>query len=228
MGKYEEDYLAEWFEWHINLGFDNTTFVANIIDDVFLINCPFVGRYNVSNILASLTVAKMLGMGELEIVSAIDNLKEIDGRYNVVDVGNKKIIIDFAHTAKSIDELLKHITSTSDYNIISVFGCVGYSDKDKREEMAAVVAKYSRLAIVTTDNRGKTAFEDIANDIVNGLGDCPYTCIEDRAMAIKYGYDNMLDNDILVLIGKGAENFQNINGVRIPYSDREVVESLIS
>lgn len=225
---YGIDAPANSFAIDINLGFDNTTFVANIIDDVFLINCPFVGRYNVSNILASLTVAKMLGMGELEIVSAIDNLKEIDGRYNVVDVGNKKIIIDFAHTAKSIDELLKHITSTSDYNIISVFGCVGYSDKDKREEMSAVVAKYSRLAIVTTDNRGQTPFEEIANDIVNGLGDCPYTCIEDRSMAIKYGYDNMLDNDILVLIGKGAENFQNINGVRIPYSDREVVESLIS
>ena len=219
---------ANSFAIDIKLGFDNTTFVANILDDIFTINCPFVGKYNVSNILASLTVAKMLGMNELDIKSAVDKFKVIDGRYNVIEVGNKKIIIDFAHTAKSIDELLKHIKSTTDYNIISVFGCVGYSDKDKREEMASAVAMHSSWVIVTTDNRGDTAFDDIATDIISGLKECRYVCIEDRATAIRYAYERMGDRDILVVIGKGAENFQKIGSDRIPYSDMSVVKSLIS
>lgn len=218
---------ANSFAIDIELGFDNTTFIANILDDVYTINCSFVGLYNVSNILASLTVAKMLGLNKTEIGMAISNLKEIDGRYNIYEIENKKIIIDFAHTPKSINNLLKHISDTSDYNIISLFGCVGYSDKDKREEIASVIDKYSRLAIVTTDNRGKTPFNEIRDDIVIGLEHCPYVCIEDREMAIKFGFENMLDNDVLVLIGKGAENFQTIENERVSYSDRHSVEKLI-
>ena len=158
---------------------------------------------------------------------AIANMQVIDGRYNIFEIDNKKIIIDFAHTPKSIDSLLNHIKETSDYNIISLFGCVGYSDKDKREEIASVIAKYSRFAIITTDNRGITSFKDIRDDIIVGLNNCPFVSIEDREMAIRYGFDNMLENDVLVLIGKGAENFQTIENERVPYSDRQSVEKLI-
>ena len=218
---------ANSFAIDIELGFENSKFVANILDDIVYVNTSFVGRYNISNILASLTVAKMLGVSSVELGKAINELKEIDGRYNVYNVGGKKIVIDFAHTPRSILTLLSHIKETSNYNIISVFGCVGYSDRDKRIEMAKAVAKYSSKIIVTTDNRGNTEFKEICNDIIDGLGYLQYICIEDRETAIKYAYSVMEDNDLLVIMGKGAETFQKIGDERVPYSDRDVVVKLL-
>ena len=224
---YGLDEPANSFAIDIELGFENSKFVANILDDIVYVNASFVGRYNISNILASLTVAKMLGVSSVELGKAINELKEIDGRYNVYNVGGKKIVIDFAHTPRSILTLLSHIKETSNYNIISVFGCVGYSDRDKRIEMARAVAKYSSKIIVTTDNRGNTEFKEICNDIIDGLGYLQYICIEDRETAIKYAYSVMEDNDLLVIMGKGAETFQKIGDERVPYSDRDVVVKLL-
>ena len=224
---YGLDEPANSFAIDIELGFENSKFVANILDDIVYVNTSFVGRYNISNILASLTVAKMLGVSSVELGKAINELKEIDGRYNVYNVGGKKIVIDFAHTPRSILTLLAHIKETSNYNIISVFGCVGYSDRDKRIEMARAVAKYSSKIIVTTDNRGNTEFKEICNDIIDGLGYLKYVCIEDRETAIKYAYSVMEDNDLLVIMGKGAETFQKIGDERVPYSDRDVVVKLL-
>lgn len=224
---YGLDEPANSFAIDIELGFENSKFVANILDDIVYVNTSFVGRYNISNILASLTVAKMLGVSSVELGKAINELKEIDGRYNVYNVGGKKIVIDFAHTPRSILTLLSHIKETSNYNIISVFGCVGYSDRDKRIEMARAVAKYSSKIIVTTDNRGNTEFKEICNDIIDGLGYLQYVCIEDRETAIKYAYSVMEDNDLLVIMGKGAETFQKIGDERVPYSDRDVVVKLL-
>ena len=93
--------------------------------------------------------------------------------------------------------------------------------------MATAVAKYSCKVIVTTDNRGTTEFKDICLDIVEGLKDTQYMCIEDRETAIKYAYSIMEENDLLVVMGKGAENFQKIGDERIPYSDRDVVVKLL-
>lgn len=218
---------ANSFAIDIELGFDYSKFVANILDDVISINCLYVGKYNISNIIAGLTVAKMLGVNVSSLSNTVNKLKEIDGRYNLYNVGGKKIIIDFAHTSKSIITLLSHIKETSKYNIISVFGCVGYSDREKRIEMACAVAKYSSKVIVTTDNRGCTDFKDICKDIIDGLGEAQYVCIEDRETAIKYAYSIMEEKDLLVIIGKGAENFQKLGDKRVPYSDRDVVVKLL-
>jgi len=206
---------------------DKTTFIANIIDEVYKLNVPFVGEYNVYNILASITVAQLLGMNKNLIESALANMNIIDGRFNVYKINNRTIIIDFAHTPDSIDKLLSHIKQYAQSKIISVFGCVGYSEKDKREEMALSVSKYSDMIVVTTDNPGNASFSDICDDIIVGLKDKSFVCIEDRFTAISYAYKLMHEKDILVLIGKGAEDFQTIGNERVPYSDKESVLKLI-
>jgi UDP-N-acetylmuramoyl-L-alanyl-D-glutamate--2,6-diaminopimelate ligase len=215
------------FAINMKYGLDGTRFVANIIDDVFNVSVPFVGEYNIYNLLASLTVAKMIGISHDDIKYAINRMQVIDGRFNMYKSGDKKIIIDFAHTPDSILQLLNHIKIHTYGNIISVFGCVGYSDRDKRIEMAEAVAKYSDKIVVTTDNRGYTKFSDICNDIIVGLNNKEFTCIEDRYEAIKYAYSIMQDNDVLVIMGKGAEDFQTIEGKRISYSDKESVMNII-
>jgi len=218
---------ANSFAIDIKYELDKTTFIANIIDEVYKLNVPFVGEYNVYNILASITVAQLLGMNKNLIESALANMNIIDGRFNVYKINNRTIIIDFAHTPDSIDKLLSHIKQYAQSKIISVFGCVGYSDKDKREEMALSVSKYSDMIVVTTDNPGNASFSDICDDIIVGLKDKSFVCIEDRFTAISYAYKLMHEKDILVLIGKGAEDFQTIGNERVPYSDKESVLKLI-
>lgn len=217
---------ANTFAIDIKYGLYETMFVANVLDSVAEVSMPFVGKYNVYNMLASLTVAKMLGLSDDKLKKSIADLKSIDGRYNVYNINGKEIVIDFAHTPDSIDKLLNHIKEHSSKKIVSVFGCVGYSDKEKRLAMARVVASCSGRVVVTTDNRGSVVFETIAKDIIEGLNNVEYVCIEDRCEAIKYAYRNMSTDDILVLIGKGAENFQMIGTERVPYSDKECVMML--
>ena len=122
---------------------------------------------------------------------------------------------------------MEHVFKYKQSKIISVFGCVGYSDKTKRMEMGEVVAKYSDMIVVTSDNPGIAKFEDICNDIIIGIKDKMFECIEDRFSAINYAFKCMEDNDILVLIGKGAEDFQTIGKNRVSYSDKESVMKII-
>lgn len=220
------DEPANSFAVDITLGLDSSSFCANILDDIILVRTPLVGRYNVYNIIAGLTVCKMLGLSAGELQKAVDGLKSIPGRFNHFNIDGKEIIVDFAHTPDSIEKLLVHISNYSKKNIICVFGCVGYSNQEKRIEMAKAVARFSSKVIITTDNRGETTFSSIADDIILGLGERQYVCIEDRCEAIRYVFKSMGSEDILVIIGKGAENFQTIGKERIKYSDLECVESL--
>lgn len=214
------------FAVDIDLKLCSTHFYANILDDIINVDSPFVGMYNVYNLVASLTVCKLLGMSKDSLQLSIQKLSAIDGRFNCFDIDGKEIIVDFAHTPESIRHLLLHISNHTNKKIISIFGCVGYSDREKRMDMASVVAEYSDKVIVTTDNRGKTTFDEITADIICGLGDCDYLCIEDRKSAIDYGFDVMTGGDILVIMGKGSENFQMIEEERVPYSDIECVLDL--
>lgn len=217
---------ANSFAVDIDLRLCGTHFYANILDDIIQVDSPFVGMFNVYNVVAGLTVCKLLGMDKDNLQSATKKLTAIDGRFNCYNISNKEIIIDFAHTPESIYYLLSHISKHTDKNIISVFGCVGYSDREKRIDMASAVARFSNKVIVTTDNRGKTSFEEISEDIICGLGGCEHICIEDRERAIEYAFNVMTEKDILVIMGKGAENFQTIEDKRVPYSDRECVLKL--
>ena len=93
--------------------------------------------------------------------------------------------------------------------------------------MGEIAYKYCKYIIITTDNRGESSFQDIVDDMVLGINKSKFICIEDRASAINFGYGMLGSNDILAIIGKGAENFQTIGKERAPYSDIEVVEKII-
>ena len=218
---------ANSFAIDMKFSLDNTKFVANILDEIFDIKMSFVGEYNVYNMLSVLTVCKMLGLSNEQINLGVKHMTMVDGRFNVYNYKSNKIIIDFAHTPDSINKLLRHISKYKSNNIISLFGCVGYSNSEKRKEIAEVVAKYSDKIIITSDNSGNTSFEDITKDIIMGINNKEYYLIEDRFTAIKFGINKLKDNDILVLIGKGAENFQMVGIERVPYSDIDSVKFLL-
>lgn len=218
---------ANSFAIDIDLDIGGTKFVANILDDIFDVSSIMCGEFNVYNLLAAMTVAKMLGVKSSVIQNALKKMKTIDGRFNVFEFGDKRVLVDFAHTPDSIEKTLKLVRQFVNGRIYTIFGCVGYSNRDKRIEMGQVVDNLSDEIILTTDNRGTVAFQDICSDILNGITKCNVVAIEDREDAIKYGLGELKSGDILCVLGKGAENFQMIECERKEYSDLEVVKRLL-
>jgi len=221
------DNPANSFAIDITSGLDGSRFNANILDEVFKIECPFVGKFNIYNLISAMTIAKMWGVSRDDLIIGLRSLKSIPGRFNVFRKGDNLIVVDFAHTPDSIEKILNFVKDNSNCNIVTIIGCVGYSDINKRIDIASVCDKYSEKIIITTDNRGNTSFEEIANDMIRGIGDKKYYLIEDRFEAIKFGINMLEENDILMVLGKGAENFQKIGNDRIYYSDLESVEKIL-
>ncbi len=205
---------------------DGLEFTANILDDIATIQTGLLGRYNVYNILGAMTVCKMLGISVVAMKNCLQSMPPIDGRFNVYYKDGKRLIIDFAHTPDSIEKVLSFIRPRCEKRLIVIFGCVGYSDTAKRVAMSRAVDRYADKIIITTDNRGVVPFEDIMRDMIKGIT-TQYECIEDRCNAIMYAYDIMSNGDTLVILGKGAENFQTIGNDRVEYSDTAVVKKLI-
>lgn len=219
---------ANSFALNIQSSLDNVKFVANILDDIYNVDVNIGGDYNVYNLLASITVAKLCGLTSSQVKKGLKNIKKIDGRFNVYNYNKAKIIIDFAHTPDSFEKILTNIKPYVSGKLIVLYGCVGYSDRAKRIEMSSIAETYSDYLILTTDNRGDTNFEDITKDMIEGLTTSNYICMEDRVSAINFGVGMLNKEDVLVILGKGAENFQMIGKNRIPYSDIEVVERIIN
>ena len=224
---YGIDSPANVFAVDIESTLDSLKFVVNSLDEVYSINTMLVGKYNVYNIMSAITVANLLGVSYAQICDRVNNLKMIDGRFNVFRYNDASIIVDFAHTIDSIDRLLSFVSEHSGGRVITLFGCVGYSDKDKRRKMMDTVLKYSDFVIITTDNRGETPYTDIERDMVEGVSGNKYISIEDRKSAIIFGFGMLKEKDTLIVMGKGAENFQKIGKEKLPYSDLEIVQELI-
>ena len=202
-------------------------FCANVMDNIFNIKSGLSGVYNVYNLLASITCAYCLGIDNKIIENGIKNLKNIPGRFNkfFLDL-NRLIVVDFAHTPDGFEKVLSEIKLFRSNRIITIFGCVGYSDKYKRKLMGEIASKYSDKIILTTDNIGYEDIRNVNKDIASGIS-VPYTEIDDRSKAIQYAFQDFLPNDTIVILGKGCETSNLINGIKVPYSDIKQVEKTI-
>ena len=132
-------------------------------------------------------------------------------------------------TIKEVQEMqLSLIKKLRRGYVTVVFGCVGYSDKEKRSMMGKIASNFANKIIVTTDNIGNANFEEIYSDCVRDIGNyCIVESIPDRENAIRSVFEKMQANETLVILGKGAEDKQVIGGKSVPYSDVEVVRKLI-
>ncbi len=221
---------ANVFAVKIRIDINGSKFVANINDEIIEVETGLVGEYNVYNVLASIACVKLLGIKNDAIIEALKNIKQVDGRFLKYSRSlNRKIIIDFAHTPDGFEKVLSLIKKLRKGKIITLFGCVGYSDKVKRREMGMVAGRYSDEIILTSDNLGYEDFETMCHDIEVGVEHNKVIArLEDREEAVKLAYENMKANDTLVLLGKGNETKQVIKGENIQYSDVKVVDKLLS
>lgn len=187
------------------------------------------GRFSVYNSLAAIAITTKLGCGAEEIKEALLDLK-VPGRSELVE--NKKeltIMIDYAHSPESLENILSAVKSYTKGRVISLFGCGGDRDSGKRPLMGEISGKIADFTIITSDNPRTEDPEKIVNQIEEGMKKTKgkYICIVDRIEAIKYAIKMANKNDIIVLAGKGHEPYQEINGVKHPFDERIIVNDII-
>ncbi len=186
-----------------------------------------MGEYNLSNVLMAVGVLVKLNFPIKEVLNIIKNTEfNIPGRFNVLNINaNFNVVIDYAHTPDGISNILNTIRHLPIAKLITVFGCGGNRDKTKRSEMCEKALEFSDYVVVTSDNPRDENPDMIIDDIVRGCDSKNMVRITDRKSAIEYALNLAKANDVVAILGKGAENYQEIKGVKHPYSDYSVVEN---
>ncbi len=189
-----------------------------------------IGTFNAYNLMAAYGTAVQLGEDKLQVLAVLSNLYGAQGRFETIMSANDKVlgIVDYAHTPDALINVLATINQlrTGGQQVITVIGCGGDRDKAKRPLMAAVACEHSDKAILTADNPRTESAEDILNDMVAGLSVAhsrKVLRISDRREAIKTACSLAQAEDIVLVAGKGHETYQEINGVRHHFDDREVL-----
>lgn len=188
------------------------------------------GFFSVYNALAAIGTAGIMGISPVHIE---DGLKEIHipGRAEVVPTPGKPytVMIDYAHTPDSLQNILSTVKSFVSNRLISVFGCGGDRDRGKRPQMGRISGEIADFTIITSDNPRTEDPAMIISDIEEGikLTDGKYTVIQDRTSAIRYAMENAREGDIIVLSGKGHETYQIFKDKTIHYDEREIVKEIL-
>lgn len=186
------------------------------------------GRFNAYNITAIYASAVLLGLNKEDILTHLSGLHPVRGRFDIVSIGKLTAVVDYAHTPDALENVLKTINDIrcQQRNIITVCGCGGNRDKSKRPLMARIAALYSDKVILTSDNPRNENPEDILDDMFAGLENelLPKVLrISDRKSAISTACFAAHDGDIILIAGKGHETYQEINGVRHHFDDKEII-----
>ena len=193
------------------------------------VHVPLVGKFNVSNLLAIYGTAVMLGREPIEVLTVMSSLSSVSGRFETVRSANGvTAIVDYAHTPDALENVLEavHEVLQRRGEVITVCGAGGNRDKGKRPQMAKIAAKMSDKVIITSDNPRFEEPQDIINDMLAGLGDAdkPHTlAIVDRREAIRTATLLAKPGDVILIAGKGHEDYQEIKGVKHHFDDKEVV-----
>ena len=219
--KSASDYKAKILE----KSFDGT--LVKIQDSEVWIN--FLGVFNVYNILVVYAVAVNLGLEHFDALRLISKLTSVDGRFqNIKSKNNITAIIDYAHTPDALQNVIKTINElkTNDQTLITVVGAGGNRDKTKRPEMAEIASKLSNKVIFTSDNPRNEKPDDIIDDMIKGVAtknENKVLTITDRRSAIKTACMIAKSGDIILIAGKGHENYQEVNGVKHHFDDKEEI-----
>ncbi len=204
----------------LGMGFD----VTGKINDRFEVAIP--GRFSVYNSLCAITIANELGISIEPMKKALKRV-HVKGRMELVSSNDKyKLIVDYAHNEDEMTNLMETIMEYHPKRIVCIFGGGGNRAKSRRYDMGEISGKYAGLTILTEDNPRFEDLESINNDIIIGLNSSngKYITIDDRQEAIEYAMKNAQEGDMILLIGKGHEQYQEIKGVQYYWDEREAVK----
>lgn len=222
---------ADTFAVNVNERLDGTSFVINISDEIYDVSLRMPAVHNVYNALAAATCAKLLGVEISVIARGLNALERVDGRLErAASYNGGEIFVDFAHTPDGLEKSLSALKKLCKGKLYCLFGCGGNRDTTKRPIMGEVAAKYADFVIITSDN---PRYEDpyaIIAQIEEGVRKSgkKYVAVTDREIAIEYAVNLLTDGDVLLVAGKGGENYQEIMGIKHIFNDNTVIKKLIS
>ena len=208
---------------HNNLNFD-----LNYYGKSFPVRLKLIGIFNIYNVLGVIGCLSTMGFEVNQIINSLKKIKQVPGRTEFIKKSKDlpSVMIDYAHTADALENILKSIKNNSFKKIILVFGCGGDRDKGKRKEMAKIAEEYADHSLITSDNSRNENPKDIIEDISKHFDQEPIKII-DRKEAICEAIKMADKGDLVVIAGKGHEEYQEIGNKKIYFSDKKVVDDFI-
>jgi UDP-N-acetylmuramyl-tripeptide synthetase len=229
----------------IVLNGNGTDFTLNYPEKM-RVHIPICGKFNIYNTLSAVAVAIKCGIKRDRIERALSTFPQVAGRFNTYQLNGGTVIIDYAHTPDGLKKILtagRELLKGDGAKLISVFGCGGERDRTKRGIMGQISVALADFTVITSDNPRTENPDEIINEIERGiitrdisavvdnildLSSAKYIKITDRAEAIEYALSQVRAGDIVVIAGKGHEDYMDINGEKIKYSDAETVKNRIA
>lgn len=211
----------------VKIGNDGCAYHLNAFGQEAVITSKLAGMFNVYNSLSAISCALVLGVDIDTAVLAVKEVAGISGRNEtIIRNDGARIVVDFAHTPDGIQNILSFLRKTTAGKLIVVFGCGGNRDKFKRPLIAEKVSEYADFAVLTNDNPRYEDPQAIARDVYERLS-CKYKVVLNRSQATEYALSIANGEDTVAILGKGAEEYQEIRGRKFPYSDVDVVRNLL-
>ncbi len=196
------------------------------------IKSALVGRFNAYNTMAASALAISCGVDIKDVENAVGKINSVCGRLEKIDVGQLPftVYIDYAHSPDALEKVLQTIRGFKDKSqkLTVLFGCGGDRDRSKRKVMGQIASRLADFVIVTGDNSRTEKTADIINEIMKGIDkERPYTVIESRESAIRYAIEQATDGEIILLAGKGHENYEIVGYDKIHFSEKDIVRKAI-
>jgi UDP-N-acetylmuramoyl-L-alanyl-D-glutamate--2,6-diaminopimelate ligase len=225
---YGIDNNADFQARNIHMTSAGTTFEIVIEEKNYPINIQLIGKFSVYNVLASIAAAFVSKIPMNKIIDSIESVKGVDGRFELVNAGQEfTVIVDYAHTPDSLENVLKTIQSFAKKRVFVIVGCGGDRDKTKRPLMAEIACRYATDPIFTSDNPRSEDPITILKDMENGVLGKSYITIPDRKEAIGTAINHAAEGDVILIAGKGHETYQIIGSKVYDFDDRVVAREAI-
>jgi len=214
---------------NISYNLEGTSFTISHKGNSYNIVTTLVGDFNAYNACAAFAISILSGIKPDDAQNGIKATPQVPGRFEIFNNGSRKIIIDYSHTPDGLEKALLAIQNlkSEGQTVYTVFGCGGNRDKQKRSLMGKIATELSDKVIITSDNpRDEDPFS-IIEEIKSSIEKDNYKVIENREEAIKEAIVNSKKNSVVLIAGKGHEDYQEVKGVRSHFSDREVAEKYL-
>ncbi|RRD96265.1 UDP-N-acetylmuramoyl-L-alanyl-D-glutamate--2,6-diaminopimelate ligase [Clostridiales bacterium COT073_COT-073] len=215
------DLYADQIEHHLT----GTSYWLHLTGQKYHIRLKTPGNFSVYNSLAAFGLAWQLGITPAEIAAVLENCSQVRGRFQTIALPTgATAIVDYAHTPDGLENVLKAIAEFKTNRVITVFGCGGDRDRSKRPLMAEIAEKYSDYTIITSDNPRTEDPQAIVMEIASGMRKRAYQIETDRKTAIEKALVLAKSGDVVLIAGKGHEDYQIIGKQKIHFDDAEIVE----
>src|SRR5947209_12420156 len=209
--------------------FSGTSYQLDAGGKSYLVRVPLIGRFNVANSVAALAASNVLGINLRDAVLSLGKSPQVPGRLEIVPAKRQfQVFVDYAHTPDALRNVLKTLRELEPHRLIAVFGCGGDRDRQKRPMMGDIVDQYADYAIITSDNPRTEDPNAILAEIENGFRSSRYEKIVDRTEAIGRAVALAQPRDMVLIAGKGHENYQEFADYTVPFDDIQVARRAIA